>query len=308
MEYIVSNIIYLCVFFLSLFIFRRAENKLYAYEQFYSEKQKETKKYRMSKDKFKYIVFSVLGLFIISFFAGIRANEVGADTSGYPIRFMKIATQSTSFTEFVENCSELKNEPLGALLVYFCSCFTADSGLLLFFYQLLTVVPIFLAAKKFRKYISITDAMAVYLFMFFNNSLNMMRQSVACAFILLGFSDWLIKNKISKKSILLFISAILFHRASIYGIALILAFYYIYKIKAIDLKKIIYIVIILLPLFLEILANILVKFIRDPQILYYIDIFIYKNISQDWFINPFSIYSMVYLIAFLRNAFDTLYN
>lgn len=291
MALLISTMKYLLVFAIVLFFFKISEQKLK-----YCNYEKERKKLVVSKAELKGIAYALIGVLIICAFAAIRANDVGTDTSGYPVSFMRIARASSSFSEMIKNSADLADEPLGALLVYVCSRVTAKSWLLLFFYQIFTIIPVWLAVLQFKDIISTTNAMAVYLFVFFNNSLNMMRQSVGCALIIYGLALIITKKKYIKICIV-FLMAILFHRSSLYGIILVLATYYSFYISKKKIRYFCYLVVILIPMLLKPIAQIILKFTTDMHIVYYINVFVLGKTNVDWFVNPISIYSLVYIIV-----------
>lgn len=287
-----STVIYILVFLFCIFLFKLSE------QEFKNCTLNNKKISKFSSKKFKGYFYAFLAITIICVFAAIRAEDVGVDTKGYPIKFMKLAKDSGSYSALIKTESDLSNEPMGALLVYFCSLFTEKSCLLLFFYQFLTIVPIFLAALQFKDDLSITDAMIVYIFVFFNNSLNMMRQSVGCGFLLLSLT-LLIKRKTITKCFLTSLFAILFHRSAIYGVVLIFGVYFSFFLNKKYFKYLIYVSIILVPIILPLIVELVANTTTDSHVLYYLDVFFYGKVKKDWLINPFSIYSLVYIIVSL---------
>lgn len=298
MALIISGIKYIFVFFIVLFFFKVSEQEL-SYCDFGRNVTKKKRRFVISKHKAESLLFAFIGIILLCLFAGLRAQDVGVDTSGYPVNFMRIASSSSTYSNFVSNCPDLSNEPIGSLLVYLCSKITKKTWLLLFFYQFLTVTPVYFASLHLKKYISIVDSMAVYLFIFFNNSLNMMRQSVGCAFILYGLSSLLEEKKINVKFVISFVIAALFHRSSIYGILLVLAVYFSFEISKKWLKYIIYVSVICIPILVNSISDFVGRFIHDAHILYYLDVFVSGKVDRDWFINPFSLYSLVYIFVVL---------
>lgn len=241
-----------------------------------------------------------IAIFLLSLLAALRADTVGVDTAVYPDVYMRSASLYSSFTEFLfdPNTSPV-SEPLHALLVWVCSRFTADKAPLLFFYQLLTVTPVYFALYNLRDRLPISIGMAVYLFFFYNNSLNMMRQSVTCAFLLLAFSILIKKRKICIKFIACVAAAVLFHRSGLYGAVLLLVASHVGKIHHQWLKVASYFLVIFFPLVAAQLLQLLIGAgLADSHILYYADVFIYHNEDVDWFVNPLGGYSLSYLAMY----------
>lgn len=293
MALIISSIKYMCIFMVSIFFFKQSEKELDLYNP-----NVKIKKYTISKRKLYGFFFALIGMLVISIFAGIRANDVGTDTNGYPVTFMRLARSSSSLHNLLTINSDLSNEPLGAILVYLCSLFTDKTWLLLFFYQFLTIIPIFLSAYEMKDKLSISNVIIVYCLMFFNNSLNMMRQSVVCALILYAFV-LVINNKSKLRILIILLISIAFHRSSIYGIILVLASYYALSIGNRKLKYIVYILIILFPAIIPQIANIVAKITADEHILFYFKVFIEGTAKMDWFVNPLSSYSIIYILVSL---------
>lgn len=239
-------------------------------------------------------------IFLLSLVAALRADTVGVDTAVYPDVYMRSASFYSSFAGFLSdpNTSPM-SEPLHALLVWVCSRFTADKAPLLFFYQLLTVTPVYFALYNLRDKLPISIGMAVYLFFFYNNSLNMMRQSVACALLLLAFSILIKKRKFSVKFIICIVAAVLFHRSGIYGAGLLLAASLVGRIRHQWLKVASYVLVVFFPLVVTQLLQLLIGAgLADSHVLYYADVFIYHNEGVDWFVNPLGGYSLSYLVMY----------
>lgn len=305
MEKYISAFLYIFIFIIVLLLFKLAENE-FAYCDLSIKKKRRIDKITFSKRKLHGYIFAFTSIVILSIFAGLRGPTVGTDTGGYVVTYMRIANQCSSFFEFLDKCPDLSNEQFGGLLVYLCSRITNKTNLLLFSYQFLTITPVFLASIKMKDQISITDSIAIYLFIFFNNSLNMMRQSVGCAFILLGLSNLIKERKVTFDAFLSFIFAILFHKYSIFGVVMVLAVWYSFLISKKVLKIIIYVLIIVMPIFMNFASGIIVTITDNASIIYYVNIFINKTIKKDWFISPLSPAGIV-SIAFYGGMLVLLY-
>lgn len=235
-----------------------------------------------------------LAVLIPSLLAGFRANSVGIDVRAYIIPNMQTAgsIQIRSLSDCFA-ALDMAPEYLYMFLVYICSRITADEGLLLFMVQFLTIAPIALAAIKMRKELSIPLAMATYLFCFYNNTLNIMRQSVACAFILLG-AVFLFKKdmKINSKTVVCFIIAALFHKSALMGIILV---YVLCKVSTLKLKRWAYIMIYGAIILIPVISTPLFELLNSwewmsERFVSYANIFLYRTGRQDWFVeNVFSI-------------------
>lgn len=273
-EEFASAIIYLTTFFSSILFFWMGQ-KLYAYNH-------------SGINIILRKVFIFIAVLIPCLLAGFRANSVGIDVRSYIIPNMRTAS-SFKIWSFSDCCAALDMAPeyLYMLLVYLCSRVTADEGLLLFMIQFFTIGPVALAAIRMRKEISVPLAMATYLFCFYNNTLNVMRQSVTCAFILLG-AVYLFehKMKMNKKSAVCFVVSCLFHKSALMGI---LAVYVLCKVSVLKLKRWAYIMIyasvIMIPVIITPVFELLNSWgWMSERYISYADIFLYKTGRQDWFV------------------------
>lgn len=245
-------------------------------------------------------IYAILGIVLISLFAGLRATTVGADTQGYPVRFTAVASYYDNFFDFLNDPGvAIGDEPLGALVAWFCSRMNLGIAPLLFSYQFLTIGPVYLAAKKFEGKLSIPLAMAVYLLFFFNNSLNMMRQSVACALLLFALSVYIADRKIKPISIVAVVTAYYFHRSALYGIVLLILPSLIMRVNRKGLQYLFYILLIAAPLALTQVSQFLINSgIADAHMRYYLDVFVAGGGNQEWNINPLGRYSLAYLLMY----------
>lgn len=242
---------------------------------------------------------AAMGILIVCLFAGMRATSVGSDTQGYPVTFTNAAIADGSFLAFLNDPIGAGDEPLGALLVWICSRFGAGVGPLLFSYQLLTILPVYLAVQRFDGRIPLTVSMAIYLLWFYNNSLNMMRQSVSCALLLLALSIYLARNQIKVSTVVLCVAAALFHRSGAYGAILLVLVLLIARISRRSLRLLLYLAVALFPLVMNRISVWLISSgIADSHMQYYLDIFVNGTVEQDWFVNPLGSYSMTYFLIY----------
>lgn len=102
-----------------------------------------------------------------------------------------------------------------SLLVYFIIKVFNSIYILQFVIQLLTIWPIYIGLRKRNKN-DLWLGMLTYYCMFYNNSLNIMRQSIAVAFIFLAFQYLFSEEK--KKFIVLLIVSCLFHNSALLGV------------------------------------------------------------------------------------------
>ena len=243
---------------------------------------------------------SAVAIVAISLVAAFRADSVGVDTVVYPDQSLNCARFYSAFLDYLNDPATSQSfEPLNAALVWVCSRLSVHKWPLLFFYQLLTVLPVYCALQKLRDRLSPALGMAVYLFVFYNNSLNMMRQSVACAFILLAFAYLISEKKISLPFLICCVVAVFFHKSGLYGIVLLLAVSFVANAGKSIKKYAAYVLIIASPILLNLALNSLISTgLVSQRIAEYADIFLYKTYDKDWFINPFGAFSLTYLLIY----------
>lgn len=246
-------------------------------------------------------IWAIAAILLLALLAGLRADSVGVDVTVYPGPFLQSAAGYTSFLDFLgDPALQPIHEPLHALVVWLCSRVTVEKGLLLFFYQLLTVSPVYWALYQLRDRMPISIGMAVYMLFFYNNSLNMMRQSVSCAFLLLAFSYLLTREgRPSWKTFVFALVAVLFHRSGIIGLFLLLCVSLLGRTRRKNIRVAVYIFIALTPLLLVGISTMFTpEEFGDSHFEYYYKVFITKEQDVDFFINPLRPNSVAYLIMY----------
>ena len=156
-------------------------------------------------------IYGVFGILVLSIIAGIRSSSVGVDVETYVISSFFRVSNYTSFLTVIENHKlELGYE----FLEYFVSRINADVHYLHFATALIVTGCTYTFIKRFSDKISIAMAMLVFMCMYFNQSLNIVRQWLAIA-IYIGIGGG---HLIERKSVKYFLSctlAMLFHTSAI---------------------------------------------------------------------------------------------
>lgn len=181
--------------------------------------------------------FAMVALLIPCFIAGFRAESIGVDTEGYLVPMIKAAISSDSFIEYLNSGwyriwrnLYVKDYEFGFILVvYIVSKLFHSIAAVQFMVQLLAVIPIYLAVKKSRSRMWI--GMSVYYFIYFNTSLNMMRQMIAVGLVTLALQYYIEENK--KTFIMLIVLSMLFHYSGIIGLVVAPIYTYVQR----DSKK-----------------------------------------------------------------------
>ena len=176
----------------------------------------------------KYKSYILLAVFLPIFIASVRANEVGVDMLAYVIPWYNSASKFDSFWKFCEYCVDSK-EYFYYALIYFPSRIFGSLFPSLFIQQILIMYGVVSALLYFKRTykIQLTYAYALYLFFYYNESLCIMRQSIAVSFGLFALT-FLLEEKV-KKFILCSVIAFLFHNSILAFCLACFGFYLINK-------------------------------------------------------------------------------
>jgi len=142
-----------------------------------------------------FLAFSAAALLIPFLIAGLRAPQVGTDVMVYVRPLTQAAISSDSLEAFFQSYwfadwrnLYVQDYEIGfSLLVYTVAKLTHSLPAVLFSIQALITVPIYVALARNRKQVPVWLGMAVFYLLFFNSTLNMMRQWAAMGFLLLAF-------------------------------------------------------------------------------------------------------------------------
>lgn len=189
-----------------------------------------------TKSNIARFIFASIGILIPCILAGLRADTIGTDVRVYVEPMFDAAKQSKSISMYMSQKWYViwrymyvnKFEIGFSMLIYLIVKLGGSLSTILFFIQMIIISPIYFGLTKIKKTYPIWFGMLVFYLMFFNASLNMMRQWMAMSILFYGFSFLLINDK--KKYFLLTFIATLFHTSAIFGI--IIFFVYIYSTKA----------------------------------------------------------------------------
>lgn len=174
---------------------------------------------------------------ILALFAGLRSSSVGTDTAGYAMPLFNLASGSSSFSSFYHlnwlrawGWSSVDTIEIGYLGLVWIAAKLGSSQVLLFLTALLTVGPIYIALAMRRKELSLPVALFVFMFLYFNDALNAMRQWIAIAFIFLAFAGVYSDKKPLRAQpavFVLVIVAYLFHTSAVLGFIPLLLMWFI---------------------------------------------------------------------------------
>ncbi|QLL76158.1 EpsG family protein [Limosilactobacillus reuteri] len=209
--------IYLIIFAISVILF------------FFSEKVKVS---------FFERILVLLGLIAPSLLAGMRSLYVGTDVLTYVYPLFHIAESSSSYLQYL-NMPALNGGILQTVssyeygytfLTYVVAKLTGSFQFLQFFIEFFILSFIYLGIRRLKiDNMPIWFCMLTYYLLFFNNSLNMVRQWMAMSILLYGFKY--IKEQKLTKFIITILFAYLFHSTAIIGLLLYLL-YWIIKVSS----------------------------------------------------------------------------
>lgn len=145
---------------------------------------------RIDNKKIK-IAALIAGILLPCILAGIRDISVGSDTSGYAYNLYQTASQSSTLKEYYSSTfynswdRYVVDYDLGYTILTYISAHVFKSfGSLLFLTELIIMLPIVLGLIKLKKHynISISLSMLMFYFLFYNITLNAMRQFMSLSF------------------------------------------------------------------------------------------------------------------------------
>ena len=149
-----------------------------------------------SKNKFAKNGLAIIAILIPCILAGLRADTVGTDVKVYVEPIYHAAKESTGFSDYMGQSwfyiwryKYVHDFEIGfTTLVFVIAKITGSLGMVLFFIHAFIVTPIYIGLRRMHKTYPISFGMLVFYLMFYNTSLNMMRQWIAMAILLMAFS------------------------------------------------------------------------------------------------------------------------
>ncbi|WP_288162057.1 EpsG family protein [Dubosiella newyorkensis] len=197
--------IYLLVFFVSTLLF------------IYSEKFENRKR----------LVIEILAVMILCILAGSRNGSVGTDTGGYLQPLIYSAINSENFEDFLNSSwiasgwSEriVSQYEIGfTIFIYTISKIFRSVFVSQFFVQLAIVLPVYYVLKHTQK-IPLWLGMLVFDFLLYNNTLNLIRQSVCNSLCFLVLFYWMKRD--FKISLIWLLIAFFFHKSAVIELLII---------------------------------------------------------------------------------------
>ena len=187
------------------------------------------------KGKFAKNGIAIIAILIPCLLAGLRADTIGTDVKVYVEPMYNAAKESHTLSAYMNQrwfviwrYMYVNKFEIGfSLMVFLIQKLGGSFAMVLFFIQLLIIAPIYVGLKKIHKPYPICFGMFVFYCLFYNTSLNMMRQWIAMAILFMAFS-YLISGKKKKYGILTLV-ACLFHTSAIIGFVIFPIYIYCNK-------------------------------------------------------------------------------
>lgn len=185
-----------------------------------------------SKTKFARNILAIIAILLPCILAGLRADTIGTDVKVYVEPMYNAAKESHSLSAYMNQrwfviwrYMYVNSFEIGfSLMVFLIQKLGGSFAMVLFFIQLLIVAPIYIGLRKIHKSYPIWFCMFVFYCLFYNTSLNMMRQWIAMAILFMAFSYLILEEK--KKYCILTLVACLFHTSAIMGFAILFVYVY----------------------------------------------------------------------------------
>lgn len=159
-------------------------------------------------------LFLLLCIVVPALLAGLRDPLVGKDFSVYGTFAWEGAVHSNSFLEYIKDPSSVVGDlEIGYLFFnYILSRFFSDFHAFFFFHQFLLMGLVVFLAYRFRSTRYSGFILLFYFFSLYNQSLNLLRQSIAISIALIALAELVKGNK--KNFWIIFLVTCLFHRSA----------------------------------------------------------------------------------------------
>lgn len=184
-----------------------------------------------------------LGILSLSLLAGLRDETIGTDVLYYGKSVFQAAQRFESFKDVSQLASLYSMEYGYIVLNWLVAKIFNNFQMLLFIISLITITFTY-KAIDIVPYKNKWEIMLLFDLIYFNLSLNVLRQSIAMAIVLYSVAQVVINNK--NMYGLLIIPAILFHKSAVVCIGIYLIYYIYNKRKGTKWRFFFYALIILL--------------------------------------------------------------
>lgn len=173
-------------------------------------------------NKSLFYLLSIFALIPPIILAGFRDETIGTDIQTYVLGTLYMAGDYGNLSDFI---SDSNIDVVFTFLVYISNKILGDLNGVLIIISTFTLICVYIAIAKMRHKLSMSYAIFVYLFSFFNSSLNLMRQNMAISVCLLLLVFLFHKEYI--KASIAGVLAFFCHSSSIFFVLPIIIFIYI---------------------------------------------------------------------------------
>lgn len=189
--------------------------------------------------KVAFYVLSYLAIFLLALVAGCRDNTIGTDVLFYEVDVFRSASMSTApITEAFRNFYWI--EPFFFTLNYIASLF-GNLGTALFLIMFVQTLFVFYGMKFYMNRAPLWMLMLAYDFIYYNLSLNLMRQGIAIAFLL--FSYQYVEKRNFTMLLIMAILVFFWHKSSAVAFLILFGIYFIYGCSEKIQKKLFFVLI-----------------------------------------------------------------
>ncbi|MFC4696690.1 EpsG family protein [Enterococcus aquimarinus] len=202
---------------------------------------------RILNNKYKnsHIWFVILSILIVSIFAGVRNDTIGTDMKVYGnYVFLDSIKYSDFYSYYTSTVGWFKVEPFYMFINFIASRISTSPVFFYFFLSVLINTLMYMSIINFniKNHINVAMSWISYLLIYYGYTFNLLRQSLAIAFLFIGFS-YLYNEKYKISSVFIVIAS-LTHYSSLVASLLIIFSYFLLKFVK-NKKLVIYSIIIL---------------------------------------------------------------
>lgn len=190
---------------------------------------------RKAEDKKRFILFSIVSISVTVFLAGFRDYSVGTDVKNYLKlnQFWAGAINADSLFGYMEYYMSLKlKEPLFALFIGTIAQLTGDYRVFLFLSHAVIVTCVYIGAFRVKYHARPELVLLLFYLLYYNNSLNIIRQYMAMAIVFAFFAD------LEKRKFIRYIAAVLIatliHTTAIISFVPLVIYWILYPKKEIE--------------------------------------------------------------------------
>lgn len=173
-------------------------------------------------------IFYAGAVMVPVFLAGARDYSVGTDIATYGNYVFQAASGARSLTAFLRSRRDI--DLLYKALAFAVSRFTNNPHWFYFVTALIICGCTMLGLLYYRRWCSVTLAWACFLFLFYGDTLNTMRQCIALAIVFAAFPLFLEKKYVPYA--VLTVAAVLFHATGLLSLALPFFYFFLQKMPA----------------------------------------------------------------------------